>query len=322
MRTCEIPWPDVAVLVWDGDEICDPTSGRRADLAGSPTPRRLIMTYRFDKCVGVRAQNVHWTAVFTNRGTKGVLMKNGSVHRELNRSFYCAEAYDYPITLGIDRAGRAVVFHCPNSFDRLEIEDAETGQNFDSLKSRDMEFHSRLDLSADGRLLIDAGWFWHPWCGAAVFEMTYADDGTFRFAKNTAFSAQNEIESVGFRGDTHLVVASASEHFGEEPASTGLRPKQLGLWSFGTRDWDLKLDVEEPMGLMMPWKDWVVSFFQSPKLIEIATGKITHRWDSIYSGKQRGPIELGDPPPPPLALDSLRGRFAVADSEKVTVVCL
>lgn len=322
MHSVEIPWPNAASLVWDGDEICDPTTGQRGDLTGASTSGRWFIGYPFDRAVGVRVDNVHWAAVFGNRGTKAVLLKNGAVHRELNRSFYCAEAYDYPIALGIDRAERAVIFHCPNSFDRLEIEDAETGQTFDSLKSREMEFHSRLALSPDGRVLVDAGWFWHPWCGAAVFELAYADDGAFRFPKSAVFSAKNEIESAGFLGNTHLIVSSASDYFGKDPESGGLRPNQFGLWSFRMREWELRTDLSEPLGVFMPWKDWVVSLLDHPKLVEIATGRIVHRWNEIYSGKQRGPIELGDPPPPPLALDPLRGRFAVADSKKVTIVCL
>lgn len=326
MQLVEIPWPGVATLLWDGDEVCDITSGQRGNLTGSVTSRVMNMTYRFDRAVGVRTGNVQWAAAFTNRGTKAVLMKNGSVHRELNRSFYCAEAYDYPITIGADPNGQAVVIHCPNKFDLLEIEDAETGEVLDSLKSKEMEFHSHLNLSADGRFLIDAGWFWHPWCGAVVFEVTHADDGRFQFRKNAgvslAFSAQNEIDSVAFLGNTRLVVSSVSNYFGEEPEPGSLGPKQLGIWSLADCRWESKVDVSEPVGMLMPWKEWAVSFFDHPKLIELATGKVVHRWDKIYSGKQLGPIELGDPAPPPIAIEPLQGRFAVADSKSVTLVCL
>lgn len=326
MQLIEIPWSNVATLLWDGDEVCDITSGQRGSLAGSVTPRVMNMTYRFDRAVGVRTRHAHWAAAYTNRGTKAVLMKNGSLHRELNRSFYCAEAYDYPITIGKIGGRRAVVIHCPNKVDALEMEDAETGKVLDSLKSKDMEFHSRLNLSADGRFLIDAGWFWHPWCGAAVFEMAHSNGKTFRFDKkpsfSTVFSAQNEIDSVAFLGNKHLVVASVSDYLGEEPNPGSLKTKQLGVWSLADHRWESKVNVSEPVGMLMPWKEWVVSFFGHPKLIEIATGKAVHRWDKIYSGKQLGPIELGDPPPPPIAIDPLRGRFAVADSQRVTIVSL
>ena len=326
MQLIEIPWPGAATLMWDRDEVLDITSGQRGNFSGSLTSRLINMTYRFDRAIGLRSRGVHWAVAYTNRSTKAVLMKNGSVHRELNRSFYCAEAYDYPITIGADAAGHVVVIHCPNKFDLLEIEDAETGTVLDSLKSKDMEFHSRLSLSAGGHFLIDAGWFWHPWCGAAVFEITQRDDGTLSFAKNTAlstpFSEQNEIDSVAFLGNTHLIVSSVSDYLGEEAKSESLCPKQLGLWSLTERRWESKVDMTEPAGMLMPWKESVVSFYDHPKLIELATGKVVHQWDKIFSGKQLGPIELGDPPPPPIAIDPLGGRFAVAGSKTVTLVSL
>ncbi len=257
MQLVEIPWPGAATLMWDGDEILDITTGRRGNFAGPLIGPLINMGYRFDRAIGLRRGGVHWGAAYTNRSTKAVLTKDGFVHRELNRSFYFAEAYDYPITIGADAAGRVVVIHCPNEFDVLEIEDAETGTVLDSLKSKDMEFHSRLHLSADGRLLIDAGWFWHPWCGAVVFEIAQANDGTLRFAKNTvfstAFSAQHEINSVAFLGSTHLVVSSVSDYLGQEPEPGGLRPKQLGIWSLAERRWESKVDVSEAVGALMPW---------------------------------------------------------------------
>jgi hypothetical protein len=326
MQLIEIPWPGAATIMWDRDEVVDITSGQSGNFSGSLSSRLINMTYRFDRAIGLRSHGDHWGVAYTNRGTKAVLMKNGSVQRELNRSFYCGEAYDYPITIGTDAAGRVMIVHCPNEFDVLEIEDAETGTILDSLKSNDMEFHSRLNLSTDSRFLIDAGWFWHPWSGAVVFEIAHADDGTLRFTKNTAFAAglsvQNEIDSVAFLGNTHVVVSSHSNDLGEKTEPGSLRPKQLGIWSLTERRWESKVDLSKPAGLLMTWKEWVVSFYDHPKLIELATGKVVHRWDKICSGKQLGPIELGDPLTPPIAIDTVGGRFAIAGSNTVTLVSL
>jgi len=326
MRFTDISWPEAVTLIWDGEEILDITTGQRGNFDGSLTRRLQNMTFRFDRALGLRSRGVHWAVAYANRNTKSLLFKNGKIQRELNRSFYCAEAYDYPIAIGEVSGGRVVLVHCPNEFDLLEIEDAETGTVLDSLKSKEMEFHSRLNFSPDGRLLIDAGWFWHPWCGAVVFEIAQAGDGTPRFSKSPAFcaaySAKNEIDSVAFLGNTHLIVSSVSDYLGEEPELGSLCPKQLGIWSLTEQRWESKVDLSEPAGMLMPWREWVVSFYDHPKLIELATGKVVHRWDKIYSGKQLGPIQLGDPPPPPIAMDPLQGRFAVAGSKIVTLVSL
>jgi len=72
----------------------------------------------------------------------------------------------------------------------------------------------------------------------------------------------------------------------------------------------------------MPWRDWVIAFFECPTAIELATGKVVHQWKQIYSGRQIGSINLGDPPPPPMALDSTGGRFAIQCPEGLRVVTL
>lgn len=326
MKQVDISWPDAATLTWDSEEILDITTGQHGNFHGLVTQRVQNMTYRFDRALGLRSRGIHWAVAYTNRNTKALLFKNGKIHRELNRSFYCAEAYDYPIAIGEVAGERIVLAHCPNGFDSLEIEDAETGMVLDSLKCKEMEFHSRLSFSPDGRFLIDAGWFWHPWCGAVVFEIAQTGDGPPRFSKDPAFcevfSAKNEIDSVAFLENTRLVVASVSDYLGEEPEPGSLCQKQLGIWSLTERRWESKVDLSEPAGMLMPWKEWVVSFYDHPKLIELATGKVVHRWNTIYSGKQLGPIELGDPPPPLIAVDPIQGRFAVAGSKTVTLVSL
>ena len=127
---------------------------------------------------------------------------------------------------------------------------------------------------------------------------------------------------MAFLGNTQLIVSSVSDYLGEEREPGSLCPKQLGIWSLIERRWESKIDLSEPIGMMMPWKDCVISFFDHPKLIELATGRVVHRWDKIYSGKQLGPISLGDPPPPPIAIDPLQSRFAVAGSKIATLVSL
>ncbi|MGJ5816079.1 hypothetical protein [Paludibaculum fermentans] len=255
-------------------------------------------------------------------------MKNGDIHRELNRSFYFAHAYDYPLTVALGPTGRVVVIHCPNSSDTIEVEDAETASVLVTKKSRDMEFHSRLAVSPDGRYLLDAGWFWHPLGGAWVCDLaallhpdSAGDDGK-QSAADHAFSFGAEIDSAAFLGKDEVVLASTDEVVNDDIPATGIGPRKLGVWSIDKREWRLQTGLVEPAGTIMPWGEWVISFYECPKAIEIASGAIVHRWDNIYSGKQVGSIELGTPAPPPMALDPQNGRFAVGGPNGVTVVTL
>jgi len=170
-RTTIISCPRVSTLSWDGEELVDVTSNLRVRLDGTTSPITQSTGYPFDHAVGIRQGDIFWSVAYANRATKGILLKNGAIHRELNRSFYFAHAYDYPLTMTVGPTGRVVVAHCPNSFDTLEVEDAETGMILVTNQSRDMEFHSRLAVYQDGRHLLDAGWFWHPLGGAWVCDL-------------------------------------------------------------------------------------------------------------------------------------------------------
>jgi hypothetical protein len=87
-------------------------------------------------------------------GTKALLLEaGGEVIRELNRSYYCTEAYRYPLALFTLPDRRTGLVHCPEHYNRLEVEVARTGELLTGSQDRDPGdfFHSRLAVSPDGR---------------------------------------------------------------------------------------------------------------------------------------------------------------------------
>jgi hypothetical protein len=316
-----LSWPRVSTLLWDGDQLVDVTSGNRFGMDGSISKGRLLMSYPFDRAISIRRDSF-WSAVYDNRGTKGILMKNGKIHRELNRSYYFAKRYDYPVTLTLGPNGSVVVVHCPNSFDTLEFEDAETGATLFTKKSDEMEFHSRLVASSNGRYLLDAGWFWHPLGGAWVCDLAGLLGTSSPPGPDVNFSFGAEIDSAAFLGDDDVIVTSTDEVCNEATPRSGIGPLRLGHYSLATRRWQSTVEIREATGMIMPWRDWVISFYKFPKAIEIATGRVVHEWKHLRSGEQVGCIELGDPPPPSIALDPNNGRFAVASTNEITAVTL
>jgi hypothetical protein len=257
-----------------------------------------------------------------NRGTKAVLFKNWKEHRELNRSYYFAKAFDYPIALATIPPGRVVVVHCPGSYDTIAIEDAETGEILGTRKSDGMEFHSRLAVSEDGAQVVSAGWFWHPLGGAWLCPVSRICGANNDSENEVAFSFRAEIDSVGFLGSDCLVVSSTDDVVNPEGAPSSLPPLTLGLWSIRESRWLSTAPLEKVTGTIMPWKQWVIAFHERPKAIELATGKVVHVWDDLASGTQVGSIELGTPPPPIMALEPRGGMFAVADDSGISVVSL
>ena len=313
----------VNALAWARNDLVDPTSGLIIRQDGTISDRQFLISFGFDRGLSLPTSGAFWTIAYLNRGTKAVLFKNWKEHREVNRSYYFAGTYDYPIQLAKLESGRVIIAHCPSSYDEIEIEDAETGECLGRKKTKQMEFHSRLSVSSDGRFLISAGWFWHPLGGAWLCPVTGIIKGESS-ANEVNFSFGAEIDSAQFLGNEHVVVASTDNIIDEETECLPHRlgRLQLGNWSISRSQWESVVPLAEPAGIIMPWREWAVSFHEHPKVIELRTGRILHRWESIYSGRQIGSIDLGDPPPPPIAMNPQVGKFAIATKKEVVIITL
>lgn len=320
-HTKTIECAGVATLAWDGDELVDGMNCRVFQLDGVIRDPQMFLGYPFDRALCRRSGDVLWILVYENRGTKALLLKNGKVHRELNRSYYFAKSFDYPIALATIHSNRVVVVHAPDSYDSISIEDVETGEVLGTKKSGEMEFHSRLSVSGNGEFVVSAGWFWHPLGGAWLCSIDEVC-GRNRQIAEVGFSFGAEIDSVGFLGDDRLVLSSTKDVINEQIPSPGLGPRRLAVWSIRDGNWLSNVPLKAPTGMIMPWKEWGISFYDYPKAIELATGKVVHRWKHLRTGRQIGSIELGTPPPPTIALDPQNGRFAIADEKAITVVTL
>jgi len=315
-KSSHIPCKNLSTLVWEGDHLVDATTSQRLELDGTFSRSEFLIGFPFDRAISLRDASALWAVTYDNRGTKALLFRNGKAVRELNRSLYHAKAFDYPMTLTKTASGRGVIVHCPRDYDELVFEDAETGEILGAKKSENMEFHSRLAVSPDGGFLVSAGWFWHPLNGAWLCPISDITGMSGRPPKEADFSFGfgAEIDSVAFLQNDHLVVATSAEIVNG--------PLRLGVWSIGDDRWNSTVEIGQVAGAIMPWRDWVISFYEHPKAIELATGAVVHSWEHIYSGRQIGAIDLGEPAPPPIALDPVGGRFAIAGQDGVAVITL
>lgn len=146
-----------AMLAWRDGEPFDPTS--------------VLPAAGCDRAVATGPYTVRYAV----RGTTAHVFHRDRHLRELTRAEYRATDYDYPLAVGVLPDGRAVLAHCPEEYDRLEIEDLATGERI-TTGTRDPAdvFHSRLELSPDGRHLLSAGWVWHPYGILRVYDLAAA----------------------------------------------------------------------------------------------------------------------------------------------------
>jgi hypothetical protein len=305
-------------LCWSGDSLVDWVSGgHRHDLDGTTHERAVYYAYRFD--AAVMSPEGRYAVLYERLGTKGLLLRDGKVVRELNRSFYHAEVYDYPVALGTLPGGRTLLAHCPDEYCRLELEDAETGER---LTRRDSEspdvFHSRLQFSPDGRWLLSAGWIWHPIDAAHVFNVAHALERPLLMDQPGDLFAGEDFQEVhaaafGARGN---VLLECEELDAAEPGQTN-----LVVYSPTERRALSRVPLEEPAGAMMPvGEHHALCLYQHPRLIELATGRVVERWPELDTGRQCSSIIHHIPKPPPLALDPVGGRLAVGTDKGIEVL--
>lgn len=146
-----IPAKNVRSLVWEGDTLVDwAGGGRRFALNGTNEEPRILYALGFDSAI--LSPSGEFAALVSRLGTKALLLRQGEVVRQLNRDFYHAETYPYPLTFARLAGGREVVIHCPDCYRQLEIEDIVTGERLSSPVTRNPAdvFQSGLSASPGG----------------------------------------------------------------------------------------------------------------------------------------------------------------------------
>ena len=96
-RQREIPVSsEVKSLCWAGESLVDwAAGGITFHLDGKIEPRPVYYAHPFNSAVTSPCGT--YAVIYERLGTKGVLLKRGKVLRELNRSYYHASAYEYPV---------------------------------------------------------------------------------------------------------------------------------------------------------------------------------------------------------------------------------
>jgi len=324
---------DIQSLCWRGDQLVDWVGGGRAfSTDGTEQPTRVLYGYRFDAATA--SPDGRLAVIYERLGTKGLLLHDGRVVRELDRSFYQAEAYEYPVALFNDPDGRVLLAHCPGNYCRLELEEAETGRPLTALADRKPQdfFHSRLAASPHGKRLLSAGWIWHPLDVVACFDVSQAladprhlDDRSYLPSSFNPGLA--EESSACWLDDDRIVVAAsgnAEEESVEDDGGLHLRPRGLAVYDVIKRTCLQAFQLDEPAGTIFSVrKRHVLSLYRHPKLIDLSTGKVVHVWTELSSGLQVGPIIWGlddDAKPPPMAFDPASNRFAIVNGDTVTLI--
>ncbi|HJP80176.1 MAG TPA: hypothetical protein VJ914_38245 [Pseudonocardiaceae bacterium] len=322
--------PGAKSLVWVGETLYDVAAGWRSfPLDGTPGSSRFSgYGDQFDAATISPGGDV--VALLASTGTKALLLASDShLIREVNRSYYCAEAFRYPLVLCTLPDGRTGMVHCPEDYNRLEIEDAVTGERLTAGANRKPGdfFHSRLAVSSNGRYLLSAGWFWHPWGSLAVYDLARAliepaALDSFGDVFDLRGLVQAEVAGACFV-DEDIAISTSSEP--NDPNSPDdLAPNMLALWSPATRTFSWRRQLDLTAGDLVPFAGDILALHDHPRLYATATGNLIGEWPDLATGHADSSIvwDKSFSGPARVAVDQANGRFAVTDGDRITVVHL
>lgn len=325
---------DIRSLVWRGDELIDFASGGISyALDGSVRDGPVRYAYRFD--AAAISPSGRYCLLHERLGTKGVLLDGCRPVTEVNRSYYHADAYEYPAAFAQRGDGSEVLFHCPQDYNRIEVLDAATGVALYSdygAGGRDPDFfHSRLAVSPGGRWLTSAGWIWHPIDHLMIFatsdlllspaargDRRDLDHPLCRERLQDTDLGMTEVDSVAFLDEDQLIVSLYMQRY--EGNAFDRYAEKIEVWNLADRCVASSVRLADLSGPLMPIdRDWVMGFHGHPKLISLRTGTVARRWQHLTTSTRLGSVCANRPPEPILAIDHAKRRFALADGQAIVV---
>lgn len=312
-------------LNWLGNDLIDWVDGGSVYTeAGEFKTSSRRYAFKFD--AAIQSDNGVYAFIYEKRGTKGVLLKNGEILREINRSYYQADAYEYPIAfLVID--GVDCIVHCPNEYNQIEIEHVESGQKIVDSTNREPAdcFHSRFSVSPSNTILLNTGWVWHPYGIIELYSIKEGIKNTVVFDETTAqFPTNGEICAADFLTDDLIVVSATAEESLADEDNTNialLNPSEIGLYSIRQEKFLKKTKVDFTLGTLVAiTEDYAIDLYEYPKLVDLNSGQLIQKFDTINSGKQDSAIIHHIQTIPPIAVDKKKGRMAIANDTQINVL--
>lgn len=308
-------------LVWEGDELVDWVGGgRRWRADGTEQSAGVNYAYPFDHAVG--SPSGRFSVIYANRQTKGLVLEHGRILREINRSFYCADAYDYPVALGMLPDGREVMAHCPDGYNLIEIETLADGQRLTRRESQGIDvFHSRLQFSPDGRYLLSAGWVWHPWNVLHVYDVAEAlSQPASLDHTDLAPRVNGEVACACWLDAGHVVVTTTGEDELDDE-SHDLGAGESGIWSMPQRAWSQRQHAWNPLGPLYPCAGGLI-YVDEHLRWSTPDGRVQLAWPELKVHASSAKYGLWTYPRPILAVHPKQPRFAVVTETSVAIITL
>lgn len=323
-------------LVWQGDVLVDwVEGGAQYHLDGTLVNGHTNFGYRFDKATAL--PDGSYAVIFEELGTKGLIIQNELENpqyrtivtgnqtfsfkqydlREINRSFYHADVYSYPIALFRLPNGRPAILHCPDEYNRLEIGLLENGKRLTASDDRDPAdaFHSRLQVSPSGRYALSAGWVWHPVDVLWVFDLHRALEDPTHLDANDWVEA--DVASATFLADGRIALAILPDVNHSEEDLLG--KSEINIYDPAKGEVVHRVGIGLGRTTLLPTQNerYVWDVYQYPKVIDLQSGEVVAAAPEVKIQVTLSPFVTEEGP---CALHADGQRLAVGQEEGIVVL--
>ncbi len=271
----------------------------------------------------ITSENGEYVLIFQKLGTKGLLLKNGELLREINRTYYQSSVYEFPAVFCTIKE-KTYLIHCPIEYCRIDIEDAETGEILTNKSQRDTQdfFHSRLEVSKDNKYLLSNGWFWHPFDMIELFNIEDClSDANLLDKGKSPPNVTSEICSASFIDNNRVLVCTSSEEPMDDENEEPIPPGHLAIWNLESNEISKSVKINGEFGNIFAIDDekcW--DLYKYPKIINLKTGDIKDKIEEIHSGEQASSIIHHLKNLPKIAFNRETKQVVIAIDNKIEIL--
>lgn len=310
-----INWFQDGIVDWANAGTFYTTTGQKSQL------HKYCFGFNFD--CAINSTDGKYVFIYQKLGTKGLLIKEGEILREINRSYYQADIYEYPATF-LEYDNKTFLVHCPTNYCQLDFEEVETGEIVTKVKQRKPAdiFHSRLEMSPNGKYLLSKGWVCHPIDVVQVYKVEDCFSNPMLLDK-LDFSLPNvgsELSTASFIDDSKILVGSSEEVINDDNR-TNVPAQSIAIWDLKDNKFFSQWKPSFEFGnLFSIDKTFAWDLYKFPKIVNLVTGQIVDKAEDVYSGEQKSAILFDINKQPQISFDRERKRLAIKDNNRVLIL--
>lgn len=313
----------IQTMCWFNNTIVDiACAGKMYHLNGKVEEK---YTYHFGSNFNssIISENGIYAFIYNKTGTKGLLLKNGELLREINRSYYQADVYEFPACFLTRKNGETFLIHCPNGYNRIDFENVETGEMITNISERKPTdfFHSRFEISSNNKYLLSKGWVWHPLSVITVFDIEECFKNPLLLDKSEIEpKVGSEINTACFVNETEILIGCSEEEPYDEDLAEILPQNSVAFWNVETNKISKPTKLNFEFGnLFAINKKYAWDLYKFPKLINLESGEIEFKNEDLFSGKQNSSIIGYLDNQPNIAFDKKTKKIAITNKEKIEI---